>query len=125
MSNWSWPRIWGVRHRGGHAQITAFQGEDVLTARLVEAIEGRPRKMALLADKSRIGDEDGMSPRKSLEDILRFQNIALTEIHLAGLADIPETSRVSFWPLRDMTSATRNSRFSNVTGTIRAPRSWS
>lgn len=74
----------------GKRKLTAFQGEDVLTARLVESIEGKPRKMALLADKSRIEDEDGMSPRKSLEEILRFQNIALSEIHLSGLADIPE-----------------------------------
>jgi hypothetical protein len=71
-------------------KLTAFQGEDILTARLVEALEGKPRKMALLADKSRIDDEGGMSPRKSLEEILRFQNVALTEIHLAGLADIPD-----------------------------------
>jgi hypothetical protein len=74
----------------GKRKLTAFQGEDILTARLVEALEGKPRKMALLADKSRIDDEGGMSPRKSLEEILRFQNVALTEIHLAGLADIPD-----------------------------------
>ena len=71
-------------------KLTAFQGEDVLTARLVESIEGKPRKMALLADKSRIDAKDGISPRKSLEDTLRFQNIELGEINLSGLADIPE-----------------------------------
>lgn len=70
-------------------KLTAFQGEDVLTARLVEAIEGKPRKMALLADKSLIDSKDGASPRKSLENTLRFQNIELAEIHIAGLADIP------------------------------------
>lgn len=71
-------------------KLTAFQGEDVLTARLVESIEGKPRKMALLADKSRIDAKDGISPRKSLEDTLRFQNIELGEINLSGLNDIPE-----------------------------------
>lgn len=74
----------------GKRKLTGFQGEDVLTARLVESIEGKPRKMALLADKSRIDDNDGSSPRKSLEATLRFQNVELTELHLAGLADIPD-----------------------------------
>lgn len=71
-------------------KVTAFQGEDVLTARLVESIEGKPRKMALLADKSRIDSDDATSPRKSLEETLRFQNIELSEIQLAGLQDIPD-----------------------------------
>jgi hypothetical protein len=73
----------------GKRKLIGFQGEDLLTARLVESIEGHPRKMALLADKSRIDAAD-ISPRKSLEDTLRFQNIELGEIHLSGLADIPE-----------------------------------
>jgi hypothetical protein len=71
-------------------KITAFQGEDVLTARLVESIEGKPRKMALLADKSRLDSDGETSPRKSLEDTLRFQNVELGEVQLAGLTDIPE-----------------------------------
>jgi len=74
----------------GKRKLTGFQGEDVLTARLVESIEGRPRKMALLADKSRIDTQDGNPPRKSLEDTLRFQNVELGEINLSGLADIPD-----------------------------------
>ena len=74
----------------GKRRLTAFQGEDVLTARLVESIEGKPRRMALLADKSRIDDKEGSSPRKSLEETLRFQNVELAEINLSGLADIPE-----------------------------------
>lgn len=74
----------------GKRKLSGFQGEDLLTARLVESIEGRPRKMALLADKSRIHDDEEPSPRKALEDKLRFQNIELSEIHLSGLTDIPE-----------------------------------
>ncbi len=73
----------------GKRKLTAFQGEGVLTARLVESIEGKPRKMALLADKSRIEADGGLTPRKSLEDTLRFQNVELGELHLSGLADIP------------------------------------
>jgi hypothetical protein len=73
----------------GTRKLTGFQGEAMLTARLVESIEGQPRKMALLADKSRIDGEDSLSPRKSLEETLRFQKIELNEIHLSGLTDIP------------------------------------
>jgi len=73
----------------GKRKIVAFQGEDVLTAALVGAIEGKARKMALLADKSRLGATDGSSPRKSLESLLRFQNVALAELQLAGLDEIP------------------------------------
>ena len=73
----------------GKRKLTAFQGEDVLTARLVEAIEGKPRKMALLADKSRIDSSDVSPTRKALEDLLRFQNVELSEITIANLANIP------------------------------------
>ncbi len=74
----------------GTRKLTGFQGEALLTARLVESIEGRPRKMALLADKSRLDAEDARSPRKSLAETLRFQNIDLSDIHLSGLTEIPD-----------------------------------
>jgi len=73
----------------GQRRPTAFQGEDVLTARLVEAIEGKPRKMLFLADKSRIDSEGENSPWKSLESTLRFQNIQLSGTELSGLTEIP------------------------------------
>ena len=73
----------------GTRRIVGFQGEDVLTASLVAAIEGRPRVMALLADKSDMEKQEGPSPRKSLEDTLRFQNVALEEIQLSGISAIP------------------------------------
>jgi len=74
----------------GTRKLTAFQGEELLTARLVESIEGHPRKMALLADKSRLDAKDATSPRKTLEDTLHCQNIDLTELNLSGLTDIPD-----------------------------------
>ncbi len=70
-------------------KITGFQGEDVLTARLVESIEGRARKMVFLADKSRLDSEGENSPMKSLRDTLLFQNVELTGINLSGLSEIP------------------------------------
>lgn len=91
----------------GKRKITGFQGEPFLTARLVEAIEGQPRKMALLADKSHIDGDDGSALRKSLDDTLRLQNIELVEIHLSGLADIPEdvSGVVLAAPKYDLTDA--------------------
>ena len=74
----------------GIRKLTAFQGEDLLTAKLVEAIEGHPRKMAMLADKSHLEAQDGSSPRKTLENTLRYQNIDLTELNLSDAADIPD-----------------------------------
>lgn len=73
----------------GQRRITGFQGEDVLTARLVESIEGRARKMAFLADKSQIDPENENSPLKSLQNTLRFQNVELSGISLSGLKEIP------------------------------------
>ncbi|RYZ32797.1 MAG: hypothetical protein EOO72_15045, partial [Myxococcaceae bacterium] len=73
----------------GQRRPTGFKGEDLLTARLVEAIEGRPRKMLFLSDKSRIDAEGEESPWQALEENLRLQNIQLTAVELGGLEDIP------------------------------------
>jgi ABC-type uncharacterized transport system len=70
-------------------KISGFQGEDVLTARLVESIEGRARRMLFLADKSRIGSEGENSPLKSLQNTLMFQNVELKGVNLSGLSEIP------------------------------------
>jgi ABC-type uncharacterized transport system involved in gliding motility auxiliary subunit len=70
-------------------RITGFQGEDVMTARLVESIEGRTRKMLYLADKSRLSGEGEDSPVKSLQKTLLFQNVELQGINLSGLSEIP------------------------------------
>jgi hypothetical protein len=74
----------------GKRKITGYQGEDILTASLVGAIEGKARKMALLADKSRLEAREGPSSRKSLEDLLRFQNVALEELQLSNIEAIPD-----------------------------------
>lgn len=74
----------------GQRRITGFQGEDVLTARLVESIEGRARKMYYIADKSSMSSEGEDSPLKSLQNTLMLQNVELRGINLSGLADIPE-----------------------------------
>ena len=74
----------------GQRRPEAFRAEDLLTARLVEAIEGKPRTLLFLADKSRIDAEGENSPWNNLTTTLRYQNIRLAPANLAGLAEIPE-----------------------------------
>ena len=74
----------------GQRRPSAFRAEDVLTARLVEALEGKPRRILFLADKSRIEGGDERSPWNALESTLRFQNIELSPTRLAGMAEIPQ-----------------------------------
>lgn len=74
----------------GARRPVGFQGEDVMTAQLVAAIEGRPRQMLFLADKSRIDDDGETSPWHTLEHTLRMQNIALTPARLSEMREIPD-----------------------------------
>lgn len=73
----------------GQRRPDKFRGEDLLTSRLVEGIEGKPRNLLFLADKSRIGSEGENSPWNNLSTILRYQNIQITPVNLAGLKEIP------------------------------------
>ncbi len=74
----------------GVRKISGFRGEDVMTARLVEAIEGRPKRMLFLADKSQLNSTDENSPAKSLESTLLFQNIELIPAALSEMKEVPE-----------------------------------
>ena len=74
----------------GQRRPDSFRAEDLLTARLVEAIEGKPRTFLFLADKSRIDSEGANSPWNNLAATLRYQNIQLTPANLVGLTQIPE-----------------------------------
>lgn len=67
-----------------------FRGEDLLTSRLVESIEGKPKKLLFLADKSRIDSEGENSPWANLSTILRYQNIQITPVNIAGMKEIDE-----------------------------------
>jgi len=73
----------------GQRKITGFQGEDVLTARLVESVEGKARKMVFFADKSQMDATGEDSALNSLNKTLLFQNVELKGINLSGLAEIP------------------------------------
>jgi hypothetical protein len=73
----------------GQRRPDTFRGEEMLTAKLVEAIEGKPRTFLFLADKSRIDTEGENSPWAYLASTLRYQNIQLQPANLAGLTTIP------------------------------------
>lgn len=75
----------------GQRRPEAFRAEDLLTARLVEAVEGKPRTFLFFADKSRIDSEGENSPWSNLAATLRYQNIQLLPTNLAGLAAVPES----------------------------------
>jgi hypothetical protein len=79
-----------VIDNSGQRRPRGFRAEDILTARLVEAIEGKPRTLLFLADKSRIDSEGGDSPWNNLAETLRYQNIQLTPANLSGLAEVPD-----------------------------------
>lgn len=73
----------------GQRRPDTFRGEDLITARLVEAIEGKPRTLLFLADKSRIDSDSENSPWDNLAAALRFQNIRLIQANLSSLDKIP------------------------------------
>lgn len=73
----------------GQRRPENFRAEDLLTARLVEAVEGKARTLLFLADKSRIDSEGDNSPWNNLATTLRYQNIRLIPTNLAGLTEIP------------------------------------
>ncbi len=73
----------------GQRRPENFRGEDLLTARLVESIEGKPKTLLFLADKSRIDSEGETSPWNNLSTVLRYQNIQIKSVNIAGLKEIP------------------------------------
>ncbi len=74
----------------GQRRPDAFRAEDLLTARLIEAIEGKPRTFLFLADKSRVDAEGENSPWNNLATTLRYRNIRLAPANISGLTAIPE-----------------------------------
>lgn len=77
---------------GKTTKAVALQMEDIMTAGLIGAIEGVPRKMYIVSDKSnfsgdRTSDENSAYP--SMERICRSLNLQLVPIRIAGLDAIP------------------------------------
>lgn len=74
----------------GQRKPAGFQGEDVITAGLVSALEGMPKKLYYIEDKSNLESEGPASSRAFLESILITQNTVLVPIRISGLAAIPQ-----------------------------------
>jgi len=71
----------------------AFQGEDMLTAALLSALEGTPRKVYLLADKSNVDSGKESSPWQVLHRTLLLRNIEVTPIRISEIERIPDDAR--------------------------------
>jgi hypothetical protein len=71
----------------------AFQGEDMLTAALLSALEGTPRKVYLLADKSNVDSGKKTSPWQVLHRTLLLRNIEVVPIRISEIERIPDDAR--------------------------------
>lgn len=74
----------------GARRAVAFLGEDAITTGLLRAIEGKPRILYVLADKSNFGDGGQASSWGSFERTLISRNVIPLRINLAEIQEIPE-----------------------------------
>lgn len=70
-----------------------FQGEDAITAALLSALEGKPRRMYLLADKSDIKAGGENSPWEVMRRNIARRNIELVPARISELERIPDDAR--------------------------------
>ncbi len=70
-------------------RVVGFLGQDALRAGLISSIEGKPRKMWVLSDKSDLNTE-GSGAWSILSANLVSQNILPERIPFAGVEEIPE-----------------------------------
>ena len=73
-------------------RIVGYQDEDFLSSALHSALEGEPRVMYLLEDKSDIDVGDVNSPWIVLRDALAKQNIVLASLRISEIDTIPENA---------------------------------
>lgn len=71
-------------------KITGFLGEDAITTGIVSALEGKPRKIYLLADKSGFSNEGADSPLTNFEATLLSQNALTLRARISGIDRIPD-----------------------------------
>jgi hypothetical protein len=71
-------------------KITGFLGEDAITTGIVSALEGKPRKIYLLADKSGFSNEGADSPLTNFEATLLSQNALTMRARISGIDRIPD-----------------------------------
>lgn len=73
----------------GQRRIAGYQAEDLLSSELIAAVEGKPRRLYFLADKSQLQDAGENTPWSVLSGTLRRQNVLLTPLRLSEAGEIP------------------------------------
>lgn len=76
--------------QGGQRRPRGFLPEDALRAGLVRAVEGKPRPVWVLADKSDFSSEEQEGVWEVLKANLVSQNILPERVQFAGVEQIPE-----------------------------------
>jgi hypothetical protein len=71
-------------------RMSAFQGEDMITTGLLSALEGKPRKVYFLADKSDFQTEIEGGPWTVMRDSLLSQNILPIPVRMSEFEKIPD-----------------------------------
>ncbi len=71
----------------------AFQAEDALTAALLSAVEGKPRRVYLLADKSDLDTGKDRTPWQVLGETLLYRNIETVPVRISELERIADDAR--------------------------------
>lgn len=74
----------------GKRKVSGFLGEDALTTGLVAAIEGKPRQVYFLSDKSGFSAEGADSPLTNFEGTLLTQNALTLRARISSLDRIPD-----------------------------------
>lgn len=75
---------------GSVRKISAFRGEEIMTSKLMEAVEGRLKRIGLLADKTRFRFDADNSPLATLAERMRLLNVELVPMNIAAVESIPE-----------------------------------
>ncbi len=71
-------------------RIVGYRDEDYLSSSLLSALEGKPRRMYLLSDKSDLDVGDTNSPWLVLTEALARQNVLLIPLRISETEKIPE-----------------------------------
>jgi len=71
-------------------RVVGYRDEDFLSSFLLSALEGKPRKMYLLSDKSDLDVGDANSPWLVLTEALARQNIALIPFRISEADAVPD-----------------------------------
>lgn len=70
-------------------RVAAFQGEDALSTGLLAALEGKPRWVYFLADKSDFHTDSEVGSWPNMRDLLLSQNIVPVPIQISEVTAIP------------------------------------